>query len=91
MKLDTINSSKITWTIYPSDSWQDFTELYCADGDGMLTVQHMRDGSFIVDEQGEVLSHFDNLVDALEAAQAHLLVAYPCVFEESQHNQGEAA
>jgi hypothetical protein len=91
MRLKTINSSKITWTIYPSDSWQDFTAQYCADGDGMLTVKHMRDGSFIVDDQGEILSHFDNLTDALEVAQSHMLVAYPWVYEESQHYEGEEA
>ena len=84
MRLSTIKSSKITWTIYLGDSWNDFTEQYCADGDGMVVVKTMRDGGFVLEDQGDVLASFDDVGTALEAAQDRLESDYPCVFEESQ-------
>lgn len=91
MRLQTIDSSQITWTIYPSDSWQCSAVQYCADGDGMVEVKLMRDGVYLLDEQGDKVAEFTTLAEALEAGQELLKRGYTWAFEESQHNQGEAA
>jgi hypothetical protein len=91
MKLKTINSSKITWTIYPGDSYEMFTEQYCADGDGIVTVKAMKCGCFILSDELEFLASFKTLTEALEGGQMWLANDYPWVFEESQHHEGEAA
>ena len=91
MRLKTINSSKITWTIYPGDSYEMFTEQYCADGDGIVTVKAMKCGCFILSDELEFLASFKTLTEALEGGQMWLANDYPWVFEESQHHEGEAA
>ena len=91
MRLKTINSSKITWTIYPGDSYEMFIEQYCADGDGIVTVKAMKCGCFILSDELEFLASFKTLTEALEGGQMWLANDYPWVFEESQHHEGEAA
>lgn len=60
--------------------WQNMDGIYCADGDGMVTVQPI-DDHFILAEQGEVVSVHHTLREALLAAQAILAADYPAVYE----------
>lgn len=60
--------------------WQNMDGIYCADGDGLVTVQAISD-HFILAEQGEVVSVHHTLREALFAAQAILAADYPAVYE----------
>lgn len=91
MKLQTIDSSKITWTIYPADSYELFSDQYCADGDGIVTVKAMKCGCFVLSDEIDFLASFKTLAEALEGGQSVLANDYPWVFEESQHHNGESA
>jgi hypothetical protein len=57
----------------------------------MVEVKLMRDGVYLLDEQGDKVAEFTTLAEALEAGQELLKRGYTWAFEESQHNQGEAA
>jgi hypothetical protein len=84
MKFETINSSKITWTIYPSNEWDDSTAEYCADGDGLVTIKAKKCGCFVLFDEIEFLASFKTLPEALEAGQNWLANDYPEIFEEAQ-------
>jgi hypothetical protein len=86
MKLKTINSSKITWTIYPADSWEDFTESYCADGDGIVTIKAKKCGCFVLSDELEFLASFKTLSEALEGGQMWLANDYNEVFQAVRHD-----
>ena len=60
--------------------WQNFNGFYCADGDGMVTVQPVGE-HFVLAEQGDVVSVHHTLREALFAAQAILAADYPAVYE----------
>lgn len=60
--------------------WQNFNGFYCADGDGMVTVQPVGD-HFILAEQGDAVSVHHTLREALFAAQAILAADYPAIYE----------
>ena len=60
--------------------WQFFNGFYCADGDGMVTVQPVGD-HFIVAEQGDAVSVHHTLREALFAAQAILAADYTEIYE----------
>ena len=60
--------------------WQFFNRFYCADGDGMVTVQPVGN-HFVVAEQGDVVSVHHTLREALFAAQAILAADYTEVYE----------
>lgn len=61
--------------------WQAVDGIYCADGDGMVTVQPLGD-HFIVAEQGDAVSVHHNLRAALLAAQYILATDYPAIYAE---------
>jgi hypothetical protein len=61
--------------------WDFFNGFYCADGDGMVTVQPVGD-HFIVAEQGDAVSVHHTLREALFAAQAILAADYPEIYAE---------
>lgn len=87
MKLQTINSSKITWTIYPADAHSDFLESYCADGDGLVQVKQTPTGRFELFDEMERLASFDTLAEALEGGQMWLANDYNEVFQSARHHQ----
>jgi hypothetical protein len=60
--------------------WQFFNGFYCADGDGMVTVQPVGD-HFVVAEQGDIVSVHHTLRDALFAAQLILAADYTEIYE----------
>ena len=60
--------------------WQNFNGFYCADGDGMVTVQPVGD-HFILAEQGDTVSVHHTLREALFAAQTLLAADYAAVYE----------
>lgn len=61
--------------------WQAVDGIYCADGDGLVTVETDEHGYWYVNDQGEPVSEHDNLRSALMAAQATLAADYPAVYE----------
>ena len=87
MKLQTINSSKITWTIYPADDHSDFLQSYCADGDGLVQVKQTPTGRFELFDEMERLASFDTLAEALEGDQMWLANDYNEVFQSARHHQ----
>lgn len=83
----TVNSSKITWTIYQGSKYDDYVqESYCADGDGILSVQKHKLGVYIVlRQEGQFEGAYASLEEALEVAQNCLEEDMPEVFEEALH------
>jgi hypothetical protein len=84
MKLKTIDSSKITWTIYPADEYS--LESYCADGDGLVQIKSNKSGSFDLYDELELLANFTSLSAALEGGQMWLANDYNEVFQSVRHH-----
>lgn len=90
MKLSTIDSSKITWTIYPGDEGSSIRTI-CADGDGIVTVEEHADNVYSLYDQNERIETWfgvetpEQLLAVLEFAQAHLQANYPEVYEDAMH------
>lgn len=62
--------------------WQCVDGIYCADGDGLVTIESDEHGWFYVCDQGEPVSEHDNVRSALMSAQSHLRENYPEVYAE---------
>lgn len=60
--------------------WQLMGDFYCADGDGIVTVDA---NTFEVSDQGEPIAKFDNLREALFAAQSYLAATYHDIYESN--------
>lgn len=86
----TINSSKITWTIYPGDLGCN-VRSFCADGDGMVVVEEYANNVYSLCDQNDRIQTWtdvktsDRLVEVLEIAQAYLAKNYPEVYEDAMH------
>ena len=91
MQLQTIDSSKITWTIYPRDEDDSFLESYCADGDGLVQVKKNKQGRFELYDEMEQLASFDTLAEALEGGQMWLANDYNEVFQSARHHNEQGA
>lgn len=88
MKLQTINSSKITWTIYQGSSYSDFVESYCADGDGLIAIHKRLSGDYAVFAEmtsDEPEGVFASLEEALAKGEELLLEHYPEIYEDAKH------
>lgn len=94
MKLQTINSAKLTWTVHPSQ-YSDVSEIYCADGDGLVSVYKRLSGVYDVtcdlfgDLQGiyerDLQGIYESQEEALAKGEALLLEHYPEIYEEAMH------
>lgn len=76
--MKTIDSSKITWDIWQPDADDDWTQIYCADGEGIIQVVVYFDRIELLD-QLELCNTWtpDSDIDLiLEAAQHYLQSAY---------------
>jgi hypothetical protein len=84
MKLQTINSSRLTWTIHPSQ-YSDVSEVYCADGDGLVSVNKRLSGVYCVtcDFSEAIQGIYATLEEALAKGEALLLEYYPEIYEEA--------
>lgn len=91
MKLETINSSHLTWTIHPSQ-YSDVSEVYCADGDGLVSVNKRLSGVYYVtcDFFGDLQGIYESLEEALAKGEALLLEYYPEVYEDAMTWDKEA-
>lgn len=61
--------------------WQAVDGIYCADGDGLVTVDFDEHGHWYVSDQGEPVAEFDNMRDAFMAAQSYLAATYHDIYE----------
>jgi hypothetical protein len=80
--MKTIDSSKITWDIWPPDADDDWTQIYCPDGEGIIQVVVYSDRIELLD-QLELCNTWtpDSDIDLiLEAAQHYLQSAYFDIF-----------
>jgi len=86
MKLQTINSAKLTWLVHPSQ-YSDVSEVYCADGDGLVSVNKRLSGVYYVtcDFFGDLQGIYETQEEALAKGEALLLEYYPEVYEEAMH------
>lgn len=89
-RLKTIDSSQITWTIYPGDLGCN-VRSFCADGDGMVVVEEYADNVYALCDQNDRIELWrdvetpEQLAAILEVAQEHLRVNYPEVYEDAMH------
>jgi len=89
-RFKTIDSSKITWTIYPGDLGCN-VRSFCADGDGMVVVEEYADNIYALYDQDERLGFWrdvktpDQLAKILEIAQDYLQANYQEVYEDAMH------
>jgi hypothetical protein len=89
-RLKTIDSSKITWTIYPGDEGCSI-RTFCADGDGIVTVEEHADNVYSLYDQNDRLQTWhgvetpEQILAILEVAQAHLEANYSEVYESAMH------
>jgi hypothetical protein len=63
-------------------TWDRIGDFYCADGDGFVAVE-VTDGKYILTaDQGDFIAEFDNLNDAMTAAQSYLAAEYPAIYAD---------
>jgi hypothetical protein len=90
MKMQTINSAKLTWFVHPSQ-YSDVSEVYCADGDGLVSVNKRLSGVYYVtcdfsgDFSRDLQGIYASLEEALAKGEELLLEYYPEVYEEAMH------
>jgi len=84
MKLQTINSAKLTWFVHPSQ-YSDVSEVYCADGDGLVSINKRLSGVYYVtcDFFEDLQGIYETVEEALAKGEALLLEYYPEVYEEA--------
>jgi len=84
MKLQTINSAKLTWFVHPSQ-YSDVSEVYCADKDGLVSVNKRLSGVYYVtcDFFEDLQGIYETVEEALAKGEALLLEFYPEVYEEA--------
>ena len=73
------------------DAHDDWITTYCADGDGIVQVVVTSDRVELLD-QLDICNTWATGADigaVLEAAQQYMQSAYPDIYEESQHYEGE--
>jgi hypothetical protein len=91
MKIQTINSAKLTWLVHPSQ-YSDVSEVYCADGDGLVSVNKRLSGVYYVtcEFSEDIQGIYATLEEALAKGEALLLEYYPEVYEEAMFWDKEA-
>lgn len=84
---NSINSSKISWTIINGGDGDNFVTSYCADGDGIIQVVDY--GTHVtLEDQCEVCNTWHNiktqedLLPILEEAQGYLAAFYHDIFQD---------
>jgi hypothetical protein len=89
-RFKTLDSSKITWTIYPGEEGCSI-RTFCADGDGMVTVEEHADNVYSLYDQNDRLQTWhgvetpEQLAAVLEVAQTYLQTNCPEVYESAMH------
>jgi hypothetical protein len=87
MKLETINTSRLTWCVMRGDEHDDYVVAYCADGDGMVQLVdygdrvELQDQLSVVNTFRPARSH-DDVVVMLEVAQKYLAATYNDLFHD---------
>jgi hypothetical protein len=86
-QLKTIDSSKITWTVFPSTTREEPAAIYCADGDGILQVVAYADRIELLDQLDvcNTWSAGADIAAVLEVAQAYLEANYAEIYEDAMH------
>lgn len=90
MKLKTVNSSLITWSVMFGDKHDDWLVSYCADGDGIVQLVDYGQHFELVD-QLETVKTWKNdgseetVLAILEECQNYLAATYHEIFEEARH------
>jgi len=84
-KIETIESSSLTWQIFPSNPETDGSDglvnTYCADGDGVVVVLESDNGHFyLVDQEVDVCDLGTDKMTALEKAQTYLQTTYSDIY-----------
>ena len=85
-KIATIQSSKITWQVFPSNPETDGSDglvnEYCADGDGIVVVLESVNGHFyLVDQLEDIADLGTDKSVALENAQNYLAATYNEIYQ----------
>jgi hypothetical protein len=80
-----VNSSKLEWEIFPqlSAGPDDCQTIYCADGDGFVSVEAYAGNFYVLSDQGDPVADIEGKTRAevLEIAQNYLAATYPAVFK----------
>ncbi len=90
-RLNTIDSSKITWYILQGGKHEDWVTTYCADGDGILQVVIYADRIELLD-QLDLCTKWATDTDigtVLEAAQDYLEATYQEIYEHAMHRNDD--
>jgi len=87
--MQTVNSSKITWSVIEPDAHDFYQAIYCADGDGILELVDYGDHYMLRDQLDivKVWPKFDDaeLSERLEDAQNYLAATYNEIFQGARH------
>lgn len=95
-KLQTINSSKVTWFVMEGSNFDEWDKTYCTDGDGILQVVSYKEIPEYNDKRVELLDQLEvvktwynvdteeQLLSVLEEAQNYLAATYNAIFQDSR-------
>lgn len=81
MTAHSINTDRLEWLAVDGDiNNEGFVRAYCADGDGIVTVEQYADDYFSIIDQGEPVATFTAIDDAIARAESYIADNYPNLF-----------
>ena len=95
MQLQTVNSSKVTWSVIGAYEGDGSVRSFCADGDGIVQLLELSNKTYSLVDQCETVKTWNNVHSEeevmllLEQAQNYLAATYHEIFEDCRHGEEE--
>ena len=95
MQLQTVNSSKVTWSVIGAYEGDGSVRSFCADGDGIVQLLELSNKTYSLVDQCETVKTWNNVHSEeevmllLEQAQNYLAATYHEIYEDCCHGEEE--
>ena len=95
MQLQTVNSSKVTWSVIGAYEGDGSIRSFCADGDGIVQLLELSNKTYSLVDQCETVKTWNNVHSEeevmllLEQAQNYLAATYHEIYEDCRHGEEE--
>ena len=93
MQLQTVNSSKVVWSVIGAYEGDGSLRSFCADGDGIVQLLELPNNTYSLVDQCETIKTWTNVHSEeevmllLEQAQNYLAATYHEIYEDCRHGE----
>ena len=93
MQLQTVNSSKVVWSVIEAYEGDGSLRSFCADGDGIVQLLELPNNTYSLVDQCETIKTWTNVHSEeevmllLEQAQNYLAATYHEIYEDCRHGE----